>query len=132
MNTRSEQGLLRVAFTSNATAQLPPINSATRNATTAQLDTPKPASLLELARNKQRNYCATSSQKDAQLSTQNKGVIVARCELTELVRVCGEAYGCTEEEHAEALAKALADYDSALTCFRSIKLEILAQAKETA
>jgi hypothetical protein len=130
MNTRSEQSLLRVAFTSNATAQQSPINSATSNATTAQLDALKPASLLDLARNRLRNKHATISQKDAQLSAQNKGVVVARCELTELVRFCGETYAFTDEEHVFVLSRALADYDSALTCFRSIKSQILAQARE--
>ncbi|PTR16970.1 hypothetical protein C8R31_101123 [Nitrosospira sp. Nsp2] len=130
MNTPLKPSELRVAFTSNATAQLSPINSATGNATTAQLSTLEPASLLDLARNRQRNYRATSSPKHAQLATQNKGAIVARCELTELVRFCGEAYAFTDEDHAEALERALADYDSALTCFRAIKSQILAEAKE--
>ena len=107
MNTSSEQSLLRVAFTSNATAQHPPINSATSNATTTQLDTHKPASLLDLARNKLRNNHATSSKKTAQQAPQNKGVDVARSELTRLVRFCGEAYAFTEEEHALALERAL-------------------------
>ncbi|PTR14462.1 hypothetical protein C8R31_106135 [Nitrosospira sp. Nsp2] len=54
----------------------------------------------------------------------------AHPELTSLVRFCGEAYGFTEEEHAEALTRALADHDSALTCFRAIKAQILAEARE--
>ena len=48
-----------------------------------------------------------------------------RAELIGLVRFCGEAYGFTEEEHAEALERALADFDSALMCFRAMKAEIL-------
>ena len=128
MNTSSEPRLLRVAFTSNATAQQPPINSATSNATTAQLATTKPASLLDLARNKLRNKHATSSPKHAQQAHQKEGVDVARSELVRLVRFCGEAYGFTEEEHTEALTRALADCGSALTCFRAIKAEILAEA----
>lgn len=129
MNTSPEPSLLRVAFTSNATAQQPPINSATSYATTTQLDTLKPASLLDLARNKLRNNHATSSGKTAQQAPQNKGVDVARSELTRLVRFRGEAYGFTEEEHALALERALADQDSAVICFRSIKQEILSAAR---
>ena len=45
-------------------------------------------------------------------------------ELTRLVRQCGEAYGFTEAEHVDALAAALADSESALTCFRSIAAEL--------
>ncbi len=37
-----------------------------------------------------------------------------------LVRLCGEFYGFTEIEHAEALATALADFDSAMICFTSL------------
>jgi hypothetical protein len=45
-------------------------------------------------------------------------------ELTQLVRLCGEAYGFTEVEHVDALAAALADSESALTCFRAIAAEL--------
>ena len=41
-------------------------------------------------------------------------------ELQGLVRLCGEFYGFTEAEHVEALATALADFDSAMTCFTSL------------
>ncbi len=41
-------------------------------------------------------------------------------ELRRLVRLCGEFYGFTEAEHAEALATALADFDSAMICFTSL------------
>ncbi len=41
-------------------------------------------------------------------------------ELQGLVRLCGEFYGFTEAEHAEALATALADFDSAMICFASL------------
>ncbi len=37
-----------------------------------------------------------------------------------LVRLCGEFYGFTEIEHAEALATALADFDSAMICFTAL------------
>jgi len=37
-----------------------------------------------------------------------------------LVRLCGEYYGFTEAEHAEALATALADFDSAMICFTAL------------
>ena len=41
-------------------------------------------------------------------------------ELQGLVRLCGEFYGFTEAEHAEALATALAEFDSAMICFTSL------------
>ncbi len=41
-----------------------------------------------------------------------------------LVRLCGEFYGFTEAEHAEALATALADFDSAMICFKTIAREL--------
>jgi len=41
-------------------------------------------------------------------------------ELRRLVRLCGEYYGFTEVEHAEALATALADFDSAMICFTAL------------
>ena len=37
-----------------------------------------------------------------------------------LVRLCGEFYGFTEAEHVEALATALADFDSAMICFTAL------------
>ena len=41
-------------------------------------------------------------------------------ELRRLVRLCGEFYGFTEVEHVEALATALADFDSAMICFTAL------------
>ena len=41
-------------------------------------------------------------------------------ELRRVVRLCGEFYSFTEAEHAEALATALADFDSAMICFTSL------------
>lgn len=41
-------------------------------------------------------------------------------ELTRLVRLCGTHYGFTPDEHADALAIALADPVDALTCFRGM------------
>lgn len=46
--------------------------------------------------------------------------IVDQAALARLVQLCGERYGFTEAEHAEALATALANPVDALTCFRSI------------
>ena len=117
---------LRVAFTSNATAQLPPLDDATGNATTTQQPTSKPASLLDLARNKLRNNHATSSEKGAQQAHSKQGVVVARSELTRLVSFCAEINGFTEEEHADALECALADFDSAMIFFKSYEKETLA------
>jgi hypothetical protein len=69
----ADESLLRVAFASNATAQQPPQNDATTDATSAQQATGKPASLLDIARNKLRNNHATSSKNGAQQATQNGG-----------------------------------------------------------
>lgn len=44
-------------------------------------------------------------------------------ELTHLVRVCGERYQFSADEHAEALAIALADPHDALACFRAMAAE---------
>jgi hypothetical protein len=129
MNTQLKASLLHVAFPSKAAMQQPPINNATSYATTTQHPSPQPASLLDLARNKLRNNHATSSQKNTQQAHPKEGVDVARSELVRLVRFCGEAYDFTEEEHTEALARALADQGSALTCFRAIQAEILAEAR---
>lgn len=46
-----------------------------------------------------------------------------REELTCLVRQCGEVYGFSEQEHVEALARAVADPEHALLCFRAIASE---------
>ena len=45
-------------------------------------------------------------------------------ELKRLVRLCGEFYGFTEAEHTEALATAMADLDSAMTCFSTMEYSI--------
>ena len=77
MKPAEKQSLLRVAFTSNATAQQPPMESATGNATPTQQGVVKPASLLVLARNKLRNNHATGSEKDAQQAPIKQGEEVA-------------------------------------------------------
>ena len=128
MNSAQKPSLLRVAFTSNATAQQPPLNDATVCATSTQQPTSKPASLLDLARNNLRNNHATSSEKDAQQAHSKQGVVVARSELTRLVGFCAEINGFAEEEHTEALECALADFDSAMIFFRSYEAETLSKA----
>jgi hypothetical protein len=47
-------------------------------------------------------------------------------ELRRLVRLCGEFYGFTDAEHAEALTTALADFNSAMKCFSTMEHEIKA------
>lgn len=59
--SNGEKSLLRVAFTSNATAQQPTAKRATGDATATQQEAAKPASLLDIARNKLRNKHATTS-----------------------------------------------------------------------
>ena len=50
-------------------------------------------------------------------------------ELTPLVRACGNAYGFTEAEHADALRAALADPADALECFRRMAGELPSPAR---
>ena len=78
MKQAQKPSLLHCAGTSNATMQLPPENDATSYATTTQKLPSKPASLLDLARNKLRNNHATSSEKDAQQAHQNEEEDVAQ------------------------------------------------------
>ena len=78
MNTAQKPSLLHCSFTSKTTMQQAPLNDATANATTTQQPTSKPASLLDLARNKLRNNHATSSEKTVQQAHSNKGEDVAQ------------------------------------------------------
>lgn len=55
-----------------------------------------------------------------------------RNELTRLVRVVADAHGFTEEDHAEALEGALADFNRAMTCFKTLAAEIQTTAGEHA
>lgn len=59
----------------------------------------------------------------AALQSSNRAIAEAQSlvdELTCLVRECGERYQFTEDEHAEAVAIALADPHDALTCFKAM------------
>lgn len=76
----TETSLLRVAFPGNATTQQPPLNRATGGATGAQQPPAKPASLLDIARNKLRNMHATSAENTAQQATQKADEVVAQHE----------------------------------------------------
>lgn len=126
----SMKDLLRVAFTSNATAQQPPVNSATSYATTAQQGQENSLSLIDLARNKLRNKHATTSQKDAQQAPLKKGVEVAQVErlcavnkekkLRHLVKLVSDYHNFSKEDYEEALETALADPVCALTCFTAL------------
>jgi hypothetical protein len=130
MNTTVEKSLLHVAFTSNATAQQPPLNGATGYATTTQQIINKPTSLLELARNKLRNNHATTSQKSMQQAPEKKRKDVARFEdphtchreeeLRRLVQLVSDHHNFTKEDYEEALETALADFDSAMICYTSL------------
>ena len=89
------------------------------------------ATTTPISRNKLCNNHATSSKKDAQQAHQKQGVDVARLELINLVRFIADFHGFTEEEHDEALAIALADFDNALVCFRALKQDALSTASST-
>ena len=45
-------------------------------------------------------------------------------EAVRLLRQCGEAYGFTEQDHAEALARAVANRVDATRCFQTIAGEL--------
>lgn len=45
-------------------------------------------------------------------------------ELARLVVACGDAYGFTKSEHAEALAAARSDPAAALRCYRAVAVEL--------
>lgn len=77
MINHAETSLLRIAFPSNATAQQPPIKRATGGATGAQQPPAKPASLLDIARNKLRNMHATSAENTVQQAPQITSEAVA-------------------------------------------------------
>lgn len=111
MHNHPEKSLLHVAPPSKCNMQQPTQTDASSYATSAQHAPAKPLSLLELARNRLCNNHATSTPK---------GMQQAREELTRLVRLCGTHYGFTPDEHADALAIALADPVNALTCFRGM------------
>ena len=131
MNITSEPSLLHVASPRECNTQQATQYRATSYATSTQQPPLKPASLLDLARNKLCNNHATSSQKDAQQAHQKKGVDVARLELINLVRFIADFHGFTEEDHDEALAIALADFDNALVCFRALKQDALSMGSFT-
>jgi hypothetical protein len=63
MNTTAKMSLLRDEFTRQCNSATPSIDSATGNATPAQQPPAKPASLLDLARDRLRNSHATPSEK---------------------------------------------------------------------
>lgn len=63
----------------------------------------------------------------ALISEHKPGIIEAlqpANELRRLVRVCGEFYGFSDAEHAEALTTAMADFSSAMLCFSTMEREI--------
>lgn len=131
MNESKNQRVLHCSFTSKTTMQHPPLNDATPSATSTQHPPQKHTSLLDLARNKLRNKHATPSKKPMQQAHEKQGVDVARSELTRLVRFCADMNGYTDEEYSEALTNALADFDSAMICFREIEKGILLRITKT-
>jgi hypothetical protein len=130
MNAATKKSLLHVAFTSNATAQQPPLNDATGYATPTQQIINKPISLLELARNKLCNSRATTSRKSMQQAPKKQREDVACSEhlstshqeeeLRRLVRLVSNHHGFSQEDYEEALEVALRDPINALTCFTSL------------
>lgn len=59
------------------------------------------------------------------VANRKEGQDSERLELTNLVRFIADFHGFTEEDHDEALAIALADFDNALVCFRALKQDAL-------
>ena len=128
MNAATKRSLLHVAFTSNATAQQPPLNDATGYATPTQQIINKPIPLLELARNKLRNNRATTTLKSMQQAPKKQREDVAHIEdgyhqevqLRRLVHLVSDHHGFSQEDYEEALEVALGDLVNALTCFTSL------------
>ena len=78
MINTSTSSLLRENSPRDATAQQPPQKSATTHATGAQQAATKPASLLDIARNKLRNSHASSSPNSTQQAPQKTSEDVAQ------------------------------------------------------
>lgn len=66
MHNHAEKSLLHAAPPSKCNKQQPPQNGATGNAAATQQTPTKPASLLDLARNRLRNSHATTTQNGTQ------------------------------------------------------------------
>ncbi|MGA7180186.1 MAG: hypothetical protein WBX11_11425 [Thiobacillaceae bacterium] len=79
---------------------------ATHNATTG------------LEPNKYGRLDATHNATTMQQSTENDATTTQQAELTRLVRLCGDRYGFSQDEHAEVLALALAHPQDALRSYR--------------
>lgn len=109
------KSLLHVAFTSNATAQQPNLNSAMGNATGSQQAPVKAASLLDIARNKLRNKHATSTGKGTQ-----QAEAVLRGLVLEVMALVGEP-PADWQSYVDA---ALADPVDAMTCYTALKSEL--------
>ena len=108
----------------NAPAQLDPLLELRAAGLIVMLDTGRlivsPASALTEAHRKilreRRSFIVTALKAEAD-------------ELAHLVRQCGDTYGFTEEEHAEALTVALRDPVAALECFCSILAELVREGR---
>ena len=77
MHNHAEKSLLHVAPPSKCNTQQPTPNCATGNATHAQQPPSKPASLLDLARNRLRNNHATTTQNGTQQAPEKSLLLVA-------------------------------------------------------
>lgn len=108
--------LLHVARPRECNTQQPPLNDATGHATIMQQPPTKPASLLELARNKLRNNHATGFQKPLQQAIPKSPPVVARVAeryhgltLAELKEGSGEDWQDIEHDSKalEAMAHAI-------------------------
>ncbi|MFZ2541126.1 MAG: hypothetical protein WAW75_05050 [Gallionella sp.] len=107
------KSLLHVSIPSNATAQQPPQKGATTDATATQQAQAKPASLLDIARNKLRNKHATTSENGTQ-----------QAQLRNLVLEVMELVGEPKEDRQYHLDLALSDPIAALECYRSLMKRI--------
>lgn len=71
--------------------------------------------------------CLTDELRGAIRAHRIEIIRLLEAEWNDVIRLlwqCGEGYGFTELEHAEALAAALADRDGATRCFRTIAEEL--------
>jgi hypothetical protein len=109
----------RVCNTQQATP-----HHATAHATSAQQQTHKSPSLLELARNRLRNNHATQDFKGMQQQLAKQPPAVASvAEMDRLIRLVAERYACPADEEVLIRRTALEHRDEALECFRAMTAE---------
>lgn len=120
--TNSQEKCCTVAVPRVCNNATSPIKTATAHATSNATTTPKASNIETIDTIRHATTVQQALKKHAttmQHHSKDKAI-----ELKNLVRLCGEFYEFTEDEHVEALELAMNDFDSAMICFRSIACEI--------